>query len=313
LILPGNGKGRCTACLNRERIERDAAVQVLALERIWARTAYAAFGQWLLGEQPYKPNLTKTFAAHFPFFARLDAAMAHAEALRGNGLLAQVSVADLRKHELPVRFLAGYGVALDDDAKQEQVERCRIAEKLIATRREPSGPLLKRYVEWLESQKTAVRTIRLYLTAASQLCLAERLGEDQPCSEDQIQRFLRRHPGARASLFRWLTFCREMLGWQVRMPVAPASRKRGLPRTVRELSSLLTKIEAAGVERAPPAMLRRAVAKAFGFTIKRMSPSEWTLRREGDEVYLCQATESVRVPAPMHKLVTAWMRTVSQG
>jgi hypothetical protein len=69
-ILPGNGKGKCVACLNGSRIKHDASVQVLALEKDWTRIAYREFGQWLLREQPRKPNLAKTFNVHFSFFAR---------------------------------------------------------------------------------------------------------------------------------------------------------------------------------------------------------------------------------------------------
>jgi hypothetical protein len=297
--------------LNCERIQRDAAVQILALERDWTRAAYGEFGQWLLREQSHKPNLAKTFSAHFPFFARLDVAIAEASGLEGDGLLQHFSVAELRKHVLPVRFLGIHaGVALDEGAKQEQVERSRIAEKLIAARHELYGPLLKRYTEWLGGQGTPTRTIRLYLTAASQLCQDEGLAEGQPCSEEQLQRVLRKRPGARASLFRWITFCRATLGWDIKMPPM-TSRKSRPPRTVRDLSVLLAKIHAAGLENAPVTMLQRAVAKAFGFPAKRMTPAAWALRMQEDEIYLSDATESVRVPPPMRELVTTWMRRVS--
>lgn len=307
-MLAGSGQGRCTGCLNRERIERDAAVQALALEREWARIAYAQFGQWLLAQQAEKPNLAKTFAAHFPFFAHLDSAISDVRTIQGDGLLQHLSVAELRKHVLSVRFLETHaGVALDEDAKQAQVERSRITEKLIAARHMPAGPLLKQYVSWLERQGTPTRTIRLYLSAASLLCQTEELAEGRPCSEEQLQGFLRKHPGTRASLFRWLTFCRATLGWDLKMP-APTSRKSRPPRTVRDLATLLVKIDAVGLDNAPPMLLQRAVAKAFGFPAQRMAPTAWTLRREEGGLYMANSIESVRIPGPMQALVMAWMR-----
>ena len=283
-------------------------MQALALERDWTRTAYTAFGEWLLLEKPDKPNLAKTFATHFHFFARLDSAVDRAQALQGDGLLQHFSVAELRKHVLPVRFLRGHvGVALDEVTKQEQVERSRIAEKLIALRREPCGPLLKRYVDWLDEKQMASRTMRLYLTAASQLCRAEGLEENRPCREDQLQRFLRKHQGARASLFRWIAFCRTELSWDIEMP-APPSRKSGPPRTVRDLALLLAKIEATGLERAPMTVLQKTVAKAFGFSAKRLEIGKWTLETQGNELYLSDAMDTVRVPASMRELITTWMR-----
>ncbi|WP_449429640.1 hypothetical protein [Rhodanobacter umsongensis] len=299
------------ACLNGERIKHDAAVQILALERDWTRIAYVAFGRWLLLAQPDNPNLAKTFAAHFPFFAHLDSAIAEVHTLQGDELLQHFSVAELRKHLLPVRFLGSYiGVVLDEDAKKEKAERNRIAEKLIAMRREPHGPLLKRYVDWLDGQKMSTRTKRLYLTAASQFCQAESLTESQPCREDQLQRFLRRHRGSRASLYRWITFCQKALGWDIKMP-AVTSQKNAPPKTVRDLASLLAKINAAGLDHAPMEALQRAVAKAFGFPAKRMAAPTWALRTQGNELYLSDMTESVRVPTSLRDLVTMWMHRAS--
>lgn len=311
-MLAGNGQGRCTACLNRERIEREAAVQVLALERDWPRAAYLAFGQWLLEAQPNKAHLAKIFAGHFSFFARLDASVSDPNTLRGNGLLETFSVADLRKHLLPVRFLEAHlGARLDEAAKAEQVERSRITEKLLASRRAPYAAVLKRYVDWLDGQATPTRTIRLYLTAASQLCETEGLGDNGQCSEEQLQHFLRRHPGARASLFRWLTFGRMVLGWEVAMPLLSAGQARP-PRTVRDLSVLVGKIEQLGIEQAPLQLLQRAIAKAFGFPAKRLSGGSWNVTERGEALHLSDAHESVRVPEVMRHLVKAWADRVGR-
>jgi hypothetical protein len=296
--------------LNRERIERDAAVQVLALERDWSRAAYLAFGQWLLEAQPNKPHLAKVFASHFSFFARLDASVSDPDTLRGNGLLETFSVAELRKHLLPVRFLEVHlGASLDEAAKVEQVERSRITEKLLAARRAPYAAVLKRYVDWLDGQETPTRTIRLYLTVASQLCEIEGLGDSGECSEEQLQHFLRRHPGGRASLFRWLTFGRTVLGWEITMPQRSAGKARP-PRTVRDLSVLMRKIEQVGIEQAPPQLLQRAIAKAFGFSIRRLAAGQWRVISRGEEIHLSDAHDSIRVPEPMQPLVKTWATRV---
>ena len=223
-------------------------------------------------------------------------------------MLETFSVAELRKHLLPVRFLEAHlGASLDEAAKVGQIERSRITEKLLASRCAPYAAVLKRYVDWLYDQEISTRTIRLYLTAASQLCEIEGLGESGQCSDTQLQHFLRRHPGARASLFRWFTFGRTVLGWEVTMPQRSSGKDR-LPRTVRDLSLLMAKIEQVGLEQAPVTLLRRAIAKAFGFQAARMKSTNWFLRTEGSEIYLSDATASLRVPEPMRNLVTAWMR-----
>lgn len=305
-MLAGDGQGRCTACLNRQRIERDALVQMLALERDWSRAAYLAFGQWLHEAQPDNPLLAKVFARHFPFFSRLDASVANPDTLRGNGLLETFSVAELRRHVLPVRFLEVHlGVSLDETAKVEHVERSRIAEKLRASRRAPYAAVLKRYVGWLDEQKTPARTMRLYLTAASQLCADEGLGEDGHCDDDQLQHFLRRHPGARASLFRWLTFGRTILGWECTMPRRSTGKDRP-PRTVRDLSVLMAKIEQVGIEKAPLQLLQRAIAKAFGFPARRLGHSRWNVVERGEELHLFDDHDRVRVPGTMRHLVQVW-------
>ncbi len=92
--------------------------------------------------------------------------------------------------------------------------------------------------------------------------------------------------------FRWLTFCRATLGWDLKMPAA-TSRNSRPPRTVRDLATLLAKIDAAGLDKTPPMLFQRAVAKAFGFPARRMAPATWTLRREGGA--LCGRFHRVRL------------------
>ena len=80
------------------------------------------------------------------------------------------------------------------------------------------------------------------------------------------------------------------------------------PRTVRDLAVLMVKIEQFGLENAPVSLLRRAIAKAFGFQEARMQSTYWFLRTEGSEIYLTDAKEFLRVPEPMRDLVKTWMR-----
>lgn len=314
LLIAGSGEGKCVVCLNGERIRRHTAIQILALDRSWTRNAYSEFGQWLMHKQSSVPNLVKTLSSHFRFFERLDVAISDPLNIQGDGLLEHFKVAELRRHVLPIRFLELHaGVALDEDAKLDQAEHTRIAEKLISVRNEPCGVLLKQYSKWLQDQQMPVRTIRLYLTAATHLCLDERLGVRRECSDEMLKRFLRKRPGSRASLFRWLAFCRTILGWDLKMPT-PSSRTNKPPRTVRDLSVLLAKIDAVGTENAPILLLQRAIAKTFGFRAKQMNSTKWTLQAQGEVIYLVDLAGSVRVrvPTPMQELVTTWMRKALQ-
>lgn len=310
--VAGAGHGRCLACLNRGRVDHEARLQELALSQSWARELYTGFGEWLAATYPANRGLLSVLARHFAFFQTLDSRCNGLEEVKSDMLLDCFGVAGLRTHTIPVRYLATrFGVEVDGAKKFDHVERQRIRAIVAENREQPWGSLIERYDRWLAAKDVAVRTRRGYLSAAARFCRVESVNETALYTSDQIRGFLTRRPGLRANLFKWNAFGKETLGCDVSMP--PARRHARRPRTVRDLSKLLSKIEATGFEQAPVRLLERVIAKAFGYSVARFLGCEWSVENRAEGVWLCGDGDRLRVPRALIPVVVSWARRAGGG
>lgn len=308
-LVPGAGHGRCLACLNRGRIARETNLQELTLSQDWVRELYAGFSEWLVAERPSDRRLLSVFARHFGLFEAVDAGCHSLTDVTSDFLLDRFGVAGLRAHALPMRYLSKcYGIVMDGTVKADHVEQQRIRKILEENRVEPWGDVLRRYSEWMVAKGVAVRTRRLYLSAADRFCRTETVEATGGYTSDQIRHFLKRHPGHRANLFKWNAFGREVLGCDAGIP--PARRHGRSPTTVRELGKLLRKVEAAGADQAPVKLLERVIAKAFGYSLVRFRGYVWSVEERDDEAWLCREGERLSVPTALVPAVVSWTRRV---
>lgn len=301
----GSGSGKCSSCLVRGRIRREAALLSLTLNHDWARDLYVQFAEWLCSRESTSIGLVAAFAAHLPFFERLDVTFANLALVTDKSLLQHFGAAKLREHLLAARFLEEVHVVRIDEAdKAESAELNRIAEKLLSTRNESWGTDLKEYVAWLKGTATPTRTIRLYLTAAAKFCAFCKNNASAFTGED-IHQFLRRHSGSRASLFKWVSFSRSMKGRDVYMPTLtrPATTT---PRTVPQLAKLLRKINETGVVDAPLELLARTIAKALGYTARKMTSFDWQLSETSEGMFIAIGGEAHHVPPALAPIVQQW-------
>lgn len=305
--VPGAGHGRCLACLNRERITRETDLQKLALSQDWTRDLYVGFGEWLVAEHPSDRRLLSTLTRHFGFFETVDTGCRSLVEVASGFLLDRFGVAGLRSHALPMRYLGErHGIAIEGAKKADHVERQRIHAIVQQSGKDPWGAVLERYDQWMVQKRVAVRTRRLYLSTAANFCRTEGLDATGRYTSAQVLHFLKRHPGLRANLFRWVAFGREALGCVPDIP--PAKRRKRRPRTARDLALLLSKVEAAGPEHASLAVLERAIAKAFGFSVAAFRGCEWLFEERDKGVWLCCDGERLRVPSALVPAVQAWAR-----
>lgn len=310
-VVPGKGQGHCLVCLNRTRVAKEVTIQQLALSKEWSRHLYEEFGVWLINGHPNHRRLLSILRNHFVFFDILDRAFSSVEEITGTALLDRFQVSGLRAHALPVRYLtARLGFAFDAQTKAEHAERHRIATIVRTHSSQPWGKRLERYAESLAASGTAARTSRLYLTAAAEFCRAELGSEEGFHTEPMLQRFLQRHPGLRASLYRWNTFCSELAHEAISMP--PARVRRGLPRTARELARLLSTIDAVGVDRASTSLMQRLLAKAFGYSVKQFCERQWSIRRAEGAIWLRSAEEQLRVPDRIVSVAIEWVKRATE-
>jgi len=303
--MPGGGRSRCRSCLNLARVMKEADLHSLALNHRWARDTFIKFAIWLHERSGDQPNCFSIFVAHEPFFERLDAYFQHSSEISESTLLETLGVAMIRRHLLASVFLQeSLGVRLSSDAKVDSAERSRIQDKLIKNTREPWAPLLKKYSAWLSEKDISLRTQRLYLRAAEKFCQMQGVSSDNQCSTNLVSNFLKKNIGSRASLYKFITYCRTELGWPVEMPSVSVSPSTSL---AHRLERLLQRIKKQGVESADLGTLSKTLALAFGYEHKKFLAHSWSLSKMEDMVILRNGSDTLVVPPGYVAIAQNWI------
>lgn len=273
------------------------------------RDLYLRFATWLHQNQPASPSLLRKFMSHHSFFERIDAQFVEVGDLTAAELLGVYGPAELRKHLLVMRFLeTTLGLTFTEQEKQDSADKERIAAKLADSSRHPWGAVIRDYAAVLAVSDVTVRTQRMYVSTAEAFCNAVMFDGDAPWSEQDAQRFLKRKPGTRANLVRFVSFCRGKYNWSVVLPSSSLSKSASKPpRTIRELKKLLKEVKAVGVENAQAGTLAKVIAKSFGTrigTILALSPEQIS-GGEGNLVLSING-ESIDVPMELEEIVRSY-------
>lgn len=308
--VPGTGASRCRGCLNLSKLSKEVDLNELLFARDWAKMLYRQFARWLFERQAENPSLMKVFQYHQIFFERIDAQFVVLEDLTAPVLLKTFGAFGLRKHLLPMQFLAG-ALSLEIDAKDkaEAADLERIRNKLLENRNYSWGKVLEQFSRWLEESGVPTRTRRLYLRTAEVFCKYVKLA-DQPWSDADIHKFLRNKPGLRANLFKFVGYCGRAHGWDVRMPsrTAISVKAAGVPKTVASLQKLLQKVTDQGLDQVDEETLARIIAKSMGFPIKTISDLPLTHFRSGGHGLVMEVNgEFVAVPAELEDIIRTFI------
>lgn len=311
IVLPGRGIGRCVPCLNRPRLLAEADVRRLALSHPWCRDLYVAYALWLGEHQAHIPIVAQRFAKHFTFFVRLDAAFETLEEITAESLVAEIPPAEIREYVWPMRFLANHrGIILSRRNKQERCENDRCDAIIERTRDESWADMLQAYATWLTAQETSLLTKRLYLRAAESFCQEARLNGSTAWTTAALIGYLKRHRGHRASLCRFVSYCRDVVGWDVSMPSKAAAGlvEAVVPETIDRLHQALNHITAEGVEVVALSDLQRALGIALGFTQDEMIETSWRFEMSADQGHLVTDQQRILLPSELIPIAAAWDR-----
>ncbi|WP_343618402.1 hypothetical protein [Ralstonia sp.] len=288
------------------RLLRESELAVHALSHPWVKDLYLRFAMWLHQRRPASPSLLSTFMSHHSFFERIDAQFVELGDFTAVETLSVFRPSELRKHLLVMHFLdETLGLTLTEQDKAEAADRARVAAKIADCSRHPWGPTIKDYASMLEQSGVAMRTRRMYISAAEAFCNSVAFSHDAPWTEQDAQRFLKKKPGNRANLTRFFSFCRQAYGWNVAVP--PSKIASELPRTVSQLKKLLREIKAKGVASASTETLAKVIAKSFGFhvgTIQSLSPER--LRETAGTLFLEVDGQAIDVPEQLEEIARAY-------
>lgn len=299
--LPGNGAGRCRACLLKAQVDHEASLLSATLEREWVRQCVAGYAQWLLARQPDNLRLAASLRSDLPLFQMLDQQLETAQALSGEALLALMPQNRLRRHLLATVYLQDSGlIHLERQQKREAADRGRMKAKLAECADTPWAYAVQGYADELTASHRQVHTSRLYLAVAIRFCRDQRL--EGPFGQAELVDFLTRNPGSRASLSAWVTYVRRSLGYKVTMP----PRIRTPLASVRAASKTLALLLAASPtsENTPTERLEAILCTAFGYSTRQLRKDVECVGNEG--AWLRTTNGLVDVPVRLRKLALEW-------
>lgn len=176
--------------------------------------AFGDFGAWLLKETGPQPAALKIHR-HFVFFSEMEKHWGQLATYEQ--LLQSFGAADLRKAELPMRWLqAEAGVVVDEVAREHHTEMRRVADLLVSLVEPHSRVVLNRYHDSLlvkvERGEASVRSVRLALRPAVDLLnLAASQGAAMP-TQRTLEHFWRSSPGQMAAVTGFVNFLNRTFG-----------------------------------------------------------------------------------------------------
>lgn len=269
-MVPGRGNAPCRPCDLERRIARRIALNAEVLDRPWLRALFLDFCAWegLPWNAPTMPRRIGTYAR---CFAAIGEGCAGPTEVRQECLLALMGAEGLRRNQLIVRFLVGR-LSLDWDpaVAEAHTEGRRIETILAAADGHPWGPALRAYSDRLALDRALhPRTVRFYLNAAASLLTQVGHADLTLLQQAEVDRYLRRRPGQRASLARFLTHAIDVAG--VRLVLSgrqrradPKAREKALLRDMRELLSRLDRAGSVGKGRA---VLATIISKIYAIPL----------------------------------------------
>lgn len=200
-LMPAGRKSECETCAWEKSLDRRAHIHVELFAHASTRQRFNEFCLWLKNQMgAHKAALR--LKHYVPFFSFLDA---HPVGLPSYVfLLEHFSAEGLRRMQTPMLWLnARYGVAPDEQLRNEHSEKRRIQEMIEST---PAGVGLEAllgYREYLRTKQgdgsTSISSVRLSLRAAKNVLASASQQFDTLPTQKTVTAYLTQSPGQRAT------------------------------------------------------------------------------------------------------------------
>lgn len=313
--IPGPGSARCQTCAAKRRVEAAIDRHCGLIYKPWARTLFrqACAAADLAARTRYPLPRVARIAEHV---RELETAFNSPEEITREALLSTFGAEGLRRRQTLVGHLwvAG-GVAVSTDFLKDAAEGRRIDAILHEADVSGHGVLVTDYLKSLPTQ-LAPRTRRGYIRAA--LGLLETLGDRsvQEMDDARIAVFLRKSPGQRASVTRFITYLRARFGVQAATPrPAPRRTQRALDRRlIRKAEMLRDALRTGGSRVERRAWLAAFLAEAFGLSLEEVLDLRGAaFARRGDRLQFETSRGGLLLPAEIAALCQELLQLEGDG
>lgn len=236
------------------------------------RDLFTAFCGWdrLRRERGDMPRHIGRYAS---FFVIIDYGCGGIDEVTQAKLIELHGAEGLRRGHQVVRFLADrLALSWDVDAVGTATEQGRVDAKVAAARSEQWAGDLEAYrVHLAAGRRLAPNTTRMYVAAAAGLLHASGVRRASELTQRHVTRHLRRFPGRRTNLLRFLSWTAEESGqgFEPGRPRRTPPRKREKA-TLRKAAGLLAQLAAAQGRRERRALLAAAIGVVHGMAMSEV-------------------------------------------
>lgn len=207
-VTPNRGNRLCATCYWLPRAQRSAKLQLARLEQPWTQELWRAFEVWLLRNfSPY--NAWKWMFPSGDAFAEFDGRFSSAQEMTSESVLSIGGPEWLRKHGYVSRFLAYTKIVDIADRQRNEWAELRRIRNILDASTEENQKILNAFIDYCRlGRGIQSKTLRIYLKAGQSFLHSTKTPIHE-VDEKTMANYLRRHPGHRSSLFRFVTFLRE--------------------------------------------------------------------------------------------------------
>ncbi len=270
------------------------------------------FAAWLHERAPKDTALVADFLRHIPFIVRVDTLLDSTPQCTAAWFLANISVSEGRSHLQFMRYLEECrGIELSEEAKLEAAEAERLAEWLKRAKRRPYGAVIAAFAAKIAGAPYRPRTRRQYISTAATFCESAKVS-NAGWTHGAMTAHLAKRPGQRANLGVFVSFCRDVMRWEVPDLPLPTATVTNTP-SVTRFKAMLEKVVATGKE-APIEEVERVFELAFALRRGGLVGASASRTKAG-VLHLTIDGEHLRVPARLRRLVEIWAekQQVMQG
>jgi hypothetical protein len=242
---------------------------------------WRAFEVWLLRNiSPY--NAWKWMFPSGDAFAEFDERFSSAHDMTTESVLSIGGPEWLRKHGHVSRFLAYTKIVDITDRQRNEWAELRRIQNILDTSTGENRQILNAFIDYCRlGRGIQSKTLRIYLKAGQSFLHSTKTPIRQ-VSEKTVTNYLRRHPGHRSSLFRFVTFLREA-GYATEAAVPKRSKKYQSGYSERVIGRIEAFIEEFYATESVPrkrALCAAAIAETLGV------PLEYCLRLHREDINL---------------------------
>ena len=265
-MVPGTGSAPCRQCSIRRRMDRRVALGIELIEQPWVRDLFQEFCAWECFSRT-AGNVTRRIDTYAAGFAQIDRHVSASGALTQDSLLRIFGAEGLRRQHLIIRFLTDrLPVAWDAGRTGIFVAARRIEDIIAASDGLPLGHVLRAYRDYLvQDDRLRLVTVRLYLKAAFGLCEHSGCTGTESMQQSQVNHYLRRTPGQKASLALFLNYLNRITGSRLRVPLRRrvSKPKDAAGEPLHAVGELLDRLDCAEHSAEGRALLAATISKLF--------------------------------------------------